>query len=103
MQTLNPKNIPHDIHHLDKYLFFCELYGIEDVEQFVKLYEIDELLCFMPSTPNEQERKALQELVGVESPMGYMDYNRTNNTFELIMQWQEKLNHFYHTTPFLAN
>jgi hypothetical protein len=100
MKPINPQNIPHDLHHLDKYLTFCELYGIEDVEKFVKLYEIDELLCFMPHSPNEKEQKALQDLVGVESQMGYMDYERSNNTFELIMQWQEKMNHFYHQMPF---
>ncbi|MCC5943868.1 MAG: hypothetical protein JJT94_02965 [Bernardetiaceae bacterium] len=72
---------------------FCEVYGIDKPEELLRLYEVDELMCFMPATPSEAEKKALQELVGLrwDDPYyGYMDYHKSNNTFELIMQWREK-------------
>ena len=94
------KNLEHDQHHLDKYKAFAELYGIEDLETFVRLYDIFELVSFMPSEPTEAQKKALQELIGVEAPFGYMDYYRSGNTFELVMQWQEKTGDFIHQNPF---
>ena len=29
-----------------------------------------------------------------------MDYKRSNNTFELIMQWQEQTDNFHHAIDF---
>jgi hypothetical protein len=81
---------PNDAHHWQDYVNFCQRYGISDVENFVKLYDIYELTAFMPPYPTEKEKKVLQELVGVQTESGYMDYQRSNNTFELIMQWREK-------------
>ncbi|MCU0355452.1 MAG: hypothetical protein MUD08_17195 [Cytophagales bacterium] len=73
-------------------LRFCETYGITDIETFEKLYEIDEIAIFMPPVPTEREKKTLQELIGTEGvTYGFMDYVKSNNTFELIMQWREKM------------
>ncbi len=99
--SVNPSNIPHDLHHLDKYEAFCALYHIENVEQFVQLYDVYELVSFLPAAPTDAEKEALSSLVGVQNDSGYMDYTRSTNTFELIMQWQEKLQRFdYHALPF---
>ncbi len=93
--------LKHDLHHLDKYKAFCALYGIEDLVQFVKLYDIFELVSFLPAQPTEEEKRILHELIGVQNESGYLDYQRSTNTFELIMQWQERLQRFdYHTLPF---
>lgn len=93
---INKENIKHDLYHLEKYKAFCDLYEIEDVEEFVKLYDIFELVSFLPAQPTQEEKNTLQELVGVVNESGYMDYQRSTNTFELIMQWQEKLGQFGH-------
>ena len=70
---------------------FCEIYGIEDIELFNRLYEIDEIVLFLPPNPTDTEKRALQELVGLEGvTYGFMDYVKSNNTFELIMQWRER-------------
>lgn len=90
----------HDQHHLDKYKAFAELYGIDDLEKLIKLYDIFELVSFLPANPTEKQKQLLQELIGVEAPLGYMDYYRSGNTFELIMQWQEKSGDFVHKAPF---
>jgi hypothetical protein len=73
---------------------FCEIYGIEDIERFSELYEIDEIVLFLPPNPTDAEKQALQELVGLEGvTYGFMDYVKSNNTFELIMQWREQTGH----------
>ncbi len=92
----------HDQHHLAQYQAFASLYGIENLEQLVKLYDIFELVAFMPANPTNRQKEALQELIGVEAPLGYMDYYRSGNTFELIMQWQEKTGDFLHQSPISA-
>lgn len=91
-------SLRHEQHHLERYKAFCHLYGIADWELCTKLYEIDELICFMPPHPTEQEREALASLIGTTCESGYWDYYKSNNTFELIMQWQEKTGQF---RPFL--
>jgi hypothetical protein len=69
---------------------FCEAYGIADTALFIKLYELDEIMLFMPPHPSLGEKEALQSLIGVQGETyGYMDYVKSNNTFELIMQWRE--------------
>jgi hypothetical protein len=76
-------------------LQFCAAYGITDITTFDKLYEVEEIVLFLPSEPTEVEKKTLQELVGLTgTTYGYMDYVKSNNTFELIMQWKEKLGCF---------
>ncbi len=71
---------------------FCTAYGITDMAAFDKLYEVEEIVLFLPAEPTEAEKEALQGLIGLEGvTYGYMDYVKSNNTFELIMQWKEKL------------
>ncbi|MCU0450504.1 MAG: hypothetical protein MUC97_11790 [Bernardetiaceae bacterium] len=86
--------LPHDQHHLDKYRAFCELYGITNLTEFVRLYDIYELTCFLPAQPTEAQKLALQAVLGAMAESGYLDYQRSNNTFELIMQWQERTGNF---------
>ncbi|GAB4402357.1 MAG: hypothetical protein OHK0053_26230 [Microscillaceae bacterium] len=74
----------------EKIRFFCEVYQIEEPERLKRLYDIDELWLNMPAQPTQAEKQALQELIGVQGVSGYMDYVRSNNTFELMMQWREK-------------
>jgi len=75
----------------ESHLRFCEAYGIADLALFSKLYEMDEVILFIPRHPSPREKEALQSLVGVQGETyGYMDYVKSNNTFELIMQWRER-------------
>jgi len=90
----NDPELINDQHHLDKYTAFCQLYGISDIKSVVQLYDIYELVSFLPAYPNESDKKALQQLIGVSSSSGYMDYTKSTNTFELIMQWQEQTGKF---------
>ncbi len=70
---------------------FCQRYDIKQVELFEHLYEIDEILLFLPSHPTEPEKEALQSLIGIEGvTSGFIYYVKSNNTFELIVQWKEK-------------
>ncbi len=74
---------------------FFKTYEIDNIEAFSQLYEIDELILFLPQHPTLAEKKALYELVGLQGvTYGYMDWVKSNNTFELIMQWREKTGNF---------
>jgi hypothetical protein len=74
---------------------FLQSYDIADPESFNQLYEIDELVLFLPPQPTPAEKQALHEVIGVLGEnYGYMDYVKSNNTFELIMQWKEKTGNF---------
>jgi hypothetical protein len=76
-------------------LEFCTAYGITDIATFDTLYEVEEIVLFLPSQPTEVEKKVLQDLIGLEGvTYGYIDYVKSNNTFELIMRWKEKLAYF---------
>ncbi|MDP5172777.1 MAG: hypothetical protein NWR72_21240 [Bacteroidia bacterium] len=80
-------------HRLSDYKAFAERYGISDLETLVGLYEIDDLQSFLPPNPSPHEKAVLNELIGVKGVTGgYMDYQKSNHTFELIMQWQEATN-----------
>ncbi|MCI4669061.1 MAG: hypothetical protein MRZ79_13080 [Bacteroidia bacterium] len=83
-------------HRLERYRNFALLYKLpeEKFEQFVALYEISELEAFMTPEPTLKERQIFSELIGVQGVAGYMDYIKSNNTFELIMQWQEQTGNF---------
>jgi len=81
-----------DKHHLAIYQQFAANWGIKDLESLVKNYDIYELNAFLPEVPTDNEKKILQSLIGTSSPSGYMDYQRSTNTFELIMQWRENTN-----------
>ncbi len=75
----------------EKTALFCQAYGIKDADQFDGLYEIDEIVLFLPPEPTETEKSALLEVIGAQGvTYGYVDYQKSNNTFELIMQWREK-------------
>ena len=75
----------------ESHLRFYETYGIADTRLFSQLYEMDEVILFMPPQPSLREKEALQSLVGIQGETyGYMDFVKSNNTFELIMQWRER-------------
>ena len=92
---IDPKEFPHDRDRLPLYEDFCQRYGIQDYRTVIKLYDVDELNSFLPTEPSQEDRQALQKLVGVQSSSGYVDYARSTNTFELIMQWQEKTGNWF--------
>ena len=71
---------------------FCRVYDIKDAQKIESLYEIGELLIFMPPNPTAFEKQVFQKLIGVQGEVGYLDYNKSNNTFELLMQWREQTN-----------
>jgi hypothetical protein len=80
---------------MNSYEAFYITYAIDDIEAFSRLYEVEELILFLPQNPTQQEKEALQELLGVQGETyGYMDWVKSNNTFELIMQWREKTLNF---------
>lgn len=78
----------------EQYETFCQLYEIDQVDLVEELYEIDTLISFLPSQPSEADKKNLQKLVGTTQESGYWDYQRSNNTLELIMQWRESTQNF---------
>ena len=81
-------------HRLERYVSFSKAYQIQDFDIFVELYDIDELAIFMPIVPSEKEIQIFNELIGTIGTPGYMDYEKSNNTFELIMQWREKTGNY---------
>jgi hypothetical protein len=89
-------------HRLERYETFAEEYAIpkEKFETFVGLYEIDDLQSFLPPKPTGKQRQVLNELIGVKGVQGYMDYEKSQHTFELIMQWQEQMASFDHAIFF---
>ncbi len=77
-------------HRQHRYEAFCALYNIRDVALFTSLYDIDDLERFLPLSPTPADQQALQQLVGITgNDDGYMDYAKSQNAFELILQWQE--------------
>ncbi len=90
-----------DRHHIDMYKSFAEEWHISDLESLVKYYDIYELRTFLPETPTQAEKQTLGDLIGVTTPSGYMDYQKSNNTFELIMQWREKTGNLQKDKTFL--
>ncbi|MEL6591738.1 MAG: hypothetical protein AAFQ68_16720 [Bacteroidota bacterium] len=79
-------------HRIERYEAFRDRYEVEDFERLVALYEIDDLESFLPPSPSDYEKKIFNQLVGTLGVEGYMDYRKSNHTFELIMQWQELTN-----------
>lgn len=90
---------------LHRYRNFAEKYGIEDFETFVAMYDVDELSQHLPEYPSAEEKEALPPLIGVavQADAGYIDYRKSNNTFELIMQWQEKTGNFEQNAIFFTS
>ncbi len=93
------ENFPHDRHHLDAYEQFAQRYEVQDFEQLVRLYDVYELTAFLPPQPDAAQKVLFNELVGVQRESGYLDYARSTNTFELIMQWQERTGQFFQPMP----
>lgn len=86
---IDPKEFPNDKERLPLYEDFCKRYEIEDYRTVIKLYDVDELNGFLPPEPTDAQKAALKGLIGVQQSSVYLDYARSTNTFELIMQWQE--------------
>ncbi|WP_448518161.1 hypothetical protein [Rhodoflexus sp.] len=96
----NPAN---EDHWLAQYRAFAEIYEVEKFDQLVALYNVYDLICFLPAQPTAEQKRIFNSLIGVTAESGYMDYQRSNNTFELIMQWQEESGSFdNYTLPFCA-
>ena len=78
------------------YAPFCEKWEIENVEKVEKLYDLESLKAFLPEHPTEEDKAALQSVLGAgfDHFYGYIDYQKSTNTFELIMQWREKTGKF---------
>jgi hypothetical protein len=95
------ENFKHDQHHLEKYIQFFEKWELQDFENFVKYYDIYELTAFLPPNPSSKEKETLKNLIGTTTESGYLDYQKSNNTFELIMQWREKTGNFGDDNIFL--
>lgn len=88
---------------LDRYRTFAERYEVEDFEKFVAFYDVDELARFMPPYPSDEDKAALKEVMGATGEVGYIDYRKSNNTFELIMQWQEKTGKYEQNAIFFTS
>lgn len=71
------------------YRTFARLYGITQLDVLVTLYEVETLLQFLPLNPSPKEKSLLNGLIGVKDDLSYTDYERSNNTFELIRRFQE--------------
>ncbi len=87
---------------LVRYRTFAEEYEVEDFETLVALYDIDELRRFLPANPSSEEKAVLRSLIGTRGLVGYMDYAKSNHTFELIMRWQEKTQNFEENALFFT-
>ena len=78
------------------YASFCKKWEIENIEKVERLYDLESLKSFLPDFPTEEDKKALKSVLGVafDHFYGYIDYQKSTNTFELIMQWREKTGKF---------
>jgi hypothetical protein len=88
MSTLQ-EQFPFDRDNISDYAAFAEAYGIEDLQQLVQLYDIHELRMALPQQPTTEQAQALRSCLGATGNAVYLDYYRSNNTFELIMQYHE--------------
>ena len=84
--------LQHESHRLYRYQTFCRLYAIDNYQKFVALYDVDELMELMPTNPTRYQKYTLNQLVGIKGLNGFMDYEKSNNTFALIKRWQEHMN-----------
>jgi len=74
------------------YALFCKRWNIDDVKKVEDMYHLEDLKAFLPDEPTEKDKIALNSVLGAsfDNFYGYMDYQKSTNTFELIMQWREK-------------
>ena len=50
---------------------FCTAYGITDTATFDKLYEVEEVVLFLPPNPTEKEKKLYRNSLASQGyPMG---------------------------------
>ena len=78
------------------YTLFCQRWNIEDVKKVEDMYHLEDLKAFLPDEPTKEDTLALNSVLGAsfDNFYGYMDYQKSTNTFELIMQWREKTGKF---------
>ncbi len=76
----------------NKCLLFCKKWSIDDVKKILQVYHLEELKEFLPKQPNEKDKIILNSILekSFDNFYGYMDYQKSKNTFELIMKWREK-------------
>lgn len=76
----------------NEYTLFCKKWNIEDIKKVEQLYHLEDLKTFLPQEPTEKDKAVLNSVLGAsfDNFYGYMDYQKSTNTFELIMQWREK-------------
>ena len=84
--------LQHESHRLYRYQTFCRLYAVDDFQKFVSLYDVDELMSLLPTNPSNFQKFILNNLVGTTGLEGFMGYEKSNNTFELVQKWQEQVN-----------
>ncbi len=79
----------HDIN--TKHDIFIKNYALTELEQktIENLYELNEIILFLPKNPTTSQVQSFKKILGVQIGSGYLDYQKSNNTFELIMQWRE--------------
>ncbi|MDX2283721.1 MAG: hypothetical protein NW241_06140 [Bacteroidia bacterium] len=81
---------PTERHRIGQYYRFAEIYEVQQLDLLVRLYDVDDLEAFMPPAPSPLEKQVFNELLGVQGVSGYMDWEKSANTLELILQWQER-------------
>ena len=78
-------------HRQAAYEDFARRYSLADPAKLASLYDINELNDFLPPSPTDDQKAIISRLVGLEGvPSGYIDYQKSNNTFELLMQYTEE-------------
>lgn len=77
-----------ETHRISRYRTFSRLYSINNFQLFVNLYDIDELLALMPTNPTPQQKHIFNSLIGVTGERGYLDYQKSNNTYAIVRQFQ---------------
>lgn len=82
-------NWSNETHRISRYRTFARLYDIQQFDLFVSLYDIDELMSLMPTNPTHEQKHTLNDLIGVTASSSYLDYEKSNNTFTLVRNWQE--------------
>ncbi len=50
-------------HEIDKQIFISN-YEISDIEAFGKMYVLEELMIYLPSSPTKSEKEIFQSLLG---------------------------------------
>lgn len=83
-------SIFNETHRLSRYQTFAKLYSVKNIDLLMQLYDVDELMKLMPLNPSIKQKRAFNDLLGVRGASGYLDYQKSNNTFEIVTRWLEK-------------